>query len=142
MQVSDDVKAKVQQYLENRPKPLAQALGIEFTEYSKDRVTGTMPVDERTKQPFGLLHGGASVALAESLASIGAWLNIDESKFAAVGLEINANHIRSASSGLVIGTATPIHRGRLTHVWEIRIETEDKQLVCFSRCTIAIIEKK
>ncbi len=142
MQVSDDVKDKIALFLKNHPKTLAQTLGIEFTEYSKDRVSGTMPVDDRTMQPFGLLHGGASVALAESLASVGAWLNLDENRYSAVGLEINANHIRSVTSGIVHGIATPIHRGRLTHVWEIRILNEKKELVCLSRCTIAIIEKK
>lgn len=142
MQVSDDVKAKIELLRKQQPKNLSDALGIEFTEYSKDRVCGTMPVDERTRQPFGLLHGGASVALAESLASIGAWLNIDEARYAAVGLEINANHLRSATGGKVVGIATPIHRGRSTQVWDIRIATEDGKPVCISRCTIAVVEKR
>ena len=98
-----------------------------------------MPVDQRTKQPFGLLHGGASVALAESLASIGGWLNVDDSKFAVVGIEINANHIRAVKSGHVTGTAVPLHRGAKTQVWEIRIADERGRLVCISRCTLAVV---
>jgi len=98
-----------------------------------------MPVDDRTQQPFGLLHGGASVALAETVASLAAIMNIDIQKFRAVGLEINANHIRAKTEGTVKGTATPIHIGRTTHVWKIEIVDESDRLVCVSRCTMAII---
>jgi len=117
---------------------LAHSLGIEVVELSTTRVVATMPVDSRTLQPFGILHGGASVALAETVASVGAAANIDRETHAAVGLEINANHLRAKRSGVVIATATPIHLGRTTHVWDIRIVDEESRLVCVSRCTIAI----
>lgn len=118
---------------------LPDVLGIEFVALSKQRLVATMAVERRVHQPFGLLHGGASVALAETLASIGAWLNINQATHHAVGLEINANHLRGVRSGLVTGVATPIHIGRSTHVWEIRISDENDKLVCVSRCTMAII---
>ncbi len=120
---------------------MADAIGIELTLLTADKVVGTMPVDDRTRQPFGLLHGGASAALAETVASIGAFLNIDEDTQAAVGLELNANHLRAKTDGVVTATATPLHRGRRTHVWDIRIEDEQGRLVCASRCTLAIIDK-
>ena len=142
MQVADDIKGKVDELWGIMPHTLVHTLGIEFTELSKDRVCGTLPVDSRTHQPFGVLHGGASVALAETLASIGSWLNIDEKNFIAVGLEINANHIKSVQSGIVSGIAIPIHRGQSTHLWDIRIQTDQGALVCVSRLTIAIIKKK
>lgn len=118
---------------------LAQKLGIEIVELSPSRVVGTMPVDERTRQPYGLLHGGASVALAETLASLGAIMNIDQQEFSAVGLEINANHIRAKRDGTVRGTAIPSHIGRSTHVWMVEIIDEDDRIVCLSRCTIAVV---
>lgn len=118
---------------------LAAVLGIEILELTAARVTATMPVDDRTRQPFGLLHGGASVALAETVASLGAIMNVDRQQFAAVGLEINANHIRAKREGIVRGTATPVHIGRSTHVWSVEIVDEDNRLVCLSRCTMAII---
>ncbi|HEV2644129.1 MAG TPA: hotdog fold thioesterase [Candidatus Elarobacter sp.] len=117
-------------------------LGIELVELTPDRVVATMPVDERTRQPFGILHGGASVALAETVVSLGAWSNIDHARFAAVGLEINANHLRAKSSGIVRAVATPIHRGRSTHVWSVEITDEDNRPVCVSRCTLAIIARE
>jgi 1,4-dihydroxy-2-naphthoyl-CoA hydrolase len=117
-------------------------LGIEFTVVQKDKISAIMPVDERTIQPYGILHGGASVTLAETLGSVAAHFSIDSSKYIAVGLEINANHIRSVRSGLVTGTATPIHVGRSTHVWKVDIVNEDNKLVCTSRITMAIIDKK
>ena len=120
---------------------LPDVLGIELVELTKTRVVATMPVEQRVHQPFGLLHGGASVVLAETLASMGAWLNIDQATQAAVGLEINANHLRGVREGLVTGVATPLHIGRSTHVWDIRITNEDGKLVCVSRCTIAIINQ-
>lgn len=117
-------------------------LGIEITELGEDRLRGTMSVDARTRQPFGLLHGGASVALAESLGSLAAWLCLeDPQRQAAVGLEINANHIRAVREGIVTGTARPEHLGRSTQVWSIRIEDEAGRLVCLSRLTMAIVER-
>lgn len=124
---------------DHESRGLQDALGIQFTEVGPQRVAATMPVDARTRQPFGLLHGGASVALAETLASIGAVLNIDRARFAAVGVEINANHVKGKRDGIVRGTATPIHIGRSTHVWSIEIVDEADQLVCISRCTLAIV---
>jgi uncharacterized protein (TIGR00369 family) len=107
-------------------------------ELSPSRVVATMPVDARTLQPFGILHGGASLALAETVASIGATANVDRDAFLAMGLEINANHLRAKSEGVVTATATPIHVGRTTHVWDIRITDEVGRVVCVSRCTLAI----
>lgn len=117
-------------------------LGIVYTNIGSNTLTGTMPVNEKTTQPFGILHGGASCVLAESLGSVCAWMTIDASKKSAVGLEINANHIRSASSGLVEGICKPIHVGRRTQVWSIDIsQQETGKLVCISRLTVAIIDK-
>jgi len=122
---------------------MTKHLGIEYLDFGTDFIRAKMPVDERTTQPMGILHGGASVVLAESLGSIGANLCIDESKFYCVGLEINANHIRSVGSGKwVIGTAKPLHVGRTTQIWEIRITDETDKLICVSRLTVAVIEKK
>jgi uncharacterized protein (TIGR00369 family) len=121
---------------------LADALGIDVVELTATRVVATMPVDNRTKQPFGILHGGASLALAETVASLGATANVDRAEFVAVGLEINANHIRAKSEGMVTATATPIHIGKTTHVWDVRIIDEDERPVCVSRCTLAIRPKK
>jgi 1,4-dihydroxy-2-naphthoyl-CoA hydrolase len=120
---------------------LSETLGMEFIEVGPDYLKASMPVDHRTKQPFGLLHGGASVALAETLGSVGSALITDSSKFLCVGLEINANHLRSAKEGFVYGTAKPIHIGGKTHVWEIRIEDEDQKLICISRLTVAILSR-
>lgn len=118
-------------------------LGIAFTEISKDCLKATMPVDHRTVQPFGILHGGASVVLAETLGSIGATINTDPKTQMCVGLEINANHVKSVKAGnTVIGTAKPVHLGKKTHIWEIRITNTDEQLVCISRITLAILDKK
>jgi 1,4-dihydroxy-2-naphthoyl-CoA hydrolase len=118
-------------------------LGIEFLEATDTYLTARMPVDERTHQPFGILHGGASVVLAESLGSTASVMRLkDPLTQRAVGLEINANHIRSVSSGWVYGKCTPIHIGRSTHVWDIRITDEQDRLVCVSRLTIAIIAAK
>ena len=119
---------------------LLEALGIEITELGEGRVVATMPVDHRTHQPFGLLHGGASVALAETVASIGAYALVDQEKESVVGLEINANHIRAVRSGIVTATGTVLHRGKTTMVWDIKIVDEQQRLVCVSRCTIAIIK--
>ncbi|MCL6453624.1 MAG: hotdog fold thioesterase [Alicyclobacillus sp.] len=115
------------------------AIGIETKELTADKVVMTMPVDDRTRQPFGLLHGGASVALAESAASLGAWMNVDQATQMPVGLEINANHIRGKADGTVTAVAKPLHRGRTTQVWEVRITDEADKLVCISRCTLAVV---
>jgi len=121
---------------------LAEHLGIEFLAVSPKLIKAKMPVDHRTVQPFGILHGGASVALAETLGSIAAQMNIDQEKNVAVGLDINANHIRSVNEGFVYGVATPMHIGRTVQVWEIKITNEDDKLVCVSRLTVSIIEKR
>jgi 1,4-dihydroxy-2-naphthoyl-CoA hydrolase len=117
-------------------------LGIEVIRMGEDFIEAKMPVDHRTHQPLGLLHGGASVSLAETLGSIAATCCIDMSKQYCVGLEINANHIKSAKSGFVFGITKPVHIGKKTHVWEIRITNEQEELVCISRITMAIIDKK
>ena len=121
-------------------RDLAHHLGIELTAVGPEFLSGSMPVDERTRQPFGLLHGGASVALAETLGSVAANLCVDSTKTYCVGQEINANHVRSARSGRVTGTARPIHLGSRSQVWEIRIEDEAGRLVCISRLTMSVIE--
>ena len=119
---------------------LLESLNITVTEASAERVVATMPVNATVHQPFGLLHGGASVALAETVASIGANVGLDLTQQHAVGLEINANHLRAKRSGTVTGTATPLHRGRSTHVWHVELRDEDDKLICVSRCTLAIID--
>lgn len=121
---------------------MANAIGIEITVLTPDRVVATMPVDQRTRQPFGLLHGGASAALAETVASLGAFMNIDPETQAAVGVELNANHLRGKRDGIVTATATPLQRGRTIHVWEISIQDEEGRLVCASRCTLAIVSQR
>jgi uncharacterized protein (TIGR00369 family) len=127
-------------------KPLEETiiglLGIKFGEMTKDRVTATMPVNSSTHQPYGHLHGGASVVLAESVASFGTLNLIDQETETAVGLEINANHIRGKKDGIVTAIGTPLHRGRTTMVWDIKIIDEDEKLICVSRCTMAIVKLK
>ncbi len=123
-----------------RRRTLAQHLGIELVDIGPDYLKGRMPVDERTHQPYGLLHGGASVALAETLASFGATLCVDTSRFQVFGQEINANHIRSIASGYVHGMARPLHLGRRSQVWEVRISDPADRLVCMSRMTAAVVE--
>jgi len=121
---------------------LAERLGIEFTTIGEDYLEARMPVDHRTHQPLGLLHGGASVALAETLGSVAATLCVDGTKQYCVGLEVNANHIRSAKEGFVTGITKPVHIGKKTQVWETKISTENGQLVCISRITMAVLDKK
>ena len=118
---------------------LAGALGIEIVELTRERVVATMPVDDRTRQPYGLLHGGASIALAETVASLGAAGLIDRERQAAVGQEINGNHLRAVKDGIVRATARPIHVGRSSQVWSIEIADEQGRLVCVSRCTMAVV---
>ena len=116
-------------------------LGIEFTEVGEDYLSARMPVDERTKQPFGILHGGASCVLSETLGSVAAWMCLDTDKQRAVGIEINANHIRSVTEGYVTGICKPIQTGRKIHVWNTEIFKEDGKLACTSRLTCAILDK-
>ena len=124
------------------PGTMGAHLGLRITEIGEDYLRGTLPVDERTRQPYGRLHGGASCVLAEELGSIAASLCTDPAEVFTVGLEINANHVRAATRGLVTGTARPLHIGRTTQVWEIRIEDEQNRLVCISRLTMAVVSLK
>lgn len=121
---------------------MCEHIGIEYTEIGADYLVARMPVDHRTVQPMGLLHGGASVALAETLGSIAANCCIDPSKQYCVGLEINANHVRSVREGYVYGRATALHIGKTTQIWEIKITDEQQRLVCVSRITMAVMNKK
>lgn len=121
---------------------LMEALGIEIITMEKEKVVLSMPVDERTHQPAGFLHGGASVLLAETAASIAGFLNINQENENVFGLEINANHVRSKREGTVIATATPFHIGKTTMVWEIKITDEREKLVCISRCTLGVVKKR
>ncbi|KIL42605.1 esterase [Jeotgalibacillus soli] len=121
---------------------LLSALGIEIVSIKEGEVIATMPVDNRTHQPFGFLHGGASVALAETAASVGAAALINLETHACFGLEINANHIKSKRDGIVTANATVIHKGKTTMVWDIKIVDENNELICISRCTVAVVEKR
>ena len=121
---------------------MAEHIGIEWMEIGDDFVKAKMPVDQRTSQPYGLLHGGASCVLAETVGSIGSALVVDHTKFVCVGLEINANHVRSAREGYVTGVASPLHLGSNTHVWDIKIYDDQKKMVCVSRLTVAVIPRK
>ncbi|HKI46220.1 MAG TPA: hotdog fold thioesterase [Balneolales bacterium] len=140
MEVEPQVKKQADRLFNHAVKNMADTLGIRFKVLNSDLIVATMPVDERTVQPFGLLHGGASASLAETLASVGGWLNLKEPDLGVVGIEINANHLRSKRSGMVTGRATPIRIGSTIHVWEIRIEDEEERLICISRCTLAVIK--
>ncbi|MDP4264548.1 MAG: hotdog fold thioesterase [Bacteroidota bacterium] len=121
---------------------MSEYIGIEWLEVGKDFIKAKMPVDHRTKQPYGLLHGGASCVLSETIGSVASAMVVDHSKFVCVGLEINANHVRSARTGYVTGIATPLHLGSNTHVWDIKIYDELSKLVCISRLTVAVIPRK
>lgn len=121
---------------------MAQVLGIEFTELAPGQLCATMPVDARTHQPFGLLHGGASAALAETVGSVASWLCIDPEQQICVGMEINCNHLRAKRQGTVTATASPLHLGATTHVWDIRIKDERDHLICVSRLTVAVLKRK
>lgn len=120
---------------------LGGMLGIRFIAVELDRVVAELTITPALHQPFGLLHGGASVAVAETVASIGAWINIDQDDRVAVGLEINANHIRPRRDGTLTATGRPLHRGRTTQVWEVEITDERGRLVCISRCTVAVVQR-
>jgi len=118
---------------------LSGVLGIEVIEVSADRVVATMPVNDRSRQPFGVLHGGASMTLAETAASLGAWTGIDAERFAAFALDLNATHVRASREGIVTAVAKRAHRGRRTQVWTVEIHDDAGQLVCIARCTMAIV---
>ena len=131
----------VEQINTTREGSVWEILDIKLLSAEKDRVVATMPIGPNHRQQVGYLHGGISVVLAESLASLGTVLNIDASRQMAFGLEINANHLRPKREGQLTGVATPIHRGRTTHVWEIKISDENDMLVCVSRCTVAVVDR-
>ena len=121
---------------------IAEALGVEFTSVGEDHLVARMPVDWRTKQPAGLLHGGASVVLAETLGSVASALCAPSPEHRCVGIEVNANHLKSATSGYVTGVVRPLHVGKTTHVWDIRISNDEGAMVCVSRLTVAVIAPK
>ena len=121
---------------------MSEYLGIVWTELGSDFIKATMPVDHRTKQPYGLLHGGASCVLAETIGSVASAMVVDHARFYCVGLEINANHVRSAREGVVTGIAKPLHIGVSTHVWDIRIYDEKEKLICVSRLTVTVLPRK
>lgn len=123
------------------PNTMAEYLGMEWVDIGDDFIRMKMPVDDRTRQPYGLLHGGASCALAETVGSVASSFVIDPEKFICVGLDINANHVRSVRKGFVTATCTPLHIGATTHVWDIKIHDERGKLVCISRLTVAILKK-
>jgi len=120
---------------------MGEFLGIEWVEIGDDFIKARMPVDHRTKQPYGLLHGGASCVLAETIGSVASAMAIDHDTYYCVGSEINANHVRSARQGFVTGIAKPLHLGASTHVWDIKIYDENEKLVCVSRLTVAVIKR-
>jgi len=135
-------KPTVEQLNRFRRNTLMEHLDIQYTEIGDDYLKASMPVDHRTHQPMGILHGGASVALAESLGSVAATLCVDVTRKYCVGIEINANHLRQVRTGKVVGTARPLHLGNKIHVWEIRITDEQEQLVCTSRITLMVMDRK
>lgn len=140
MFIEESLKKRAKIYFKSIEKHMGIVLGIEFEHLAKDKFVASMPVDERTIQPFGILHGGASVVLAETLASVGGWFLLNDVNKTVVGIEINANHIRSVKKGgKVTGTAKPLNIGRNIQVWEISITNERGKLVCSSRCTLAVI---
>ncbi|QQK79072.1 hotdog fold thioesterase [Salicibibacter cibi] len=136
------IKNVEEQLQKNAEGTLIDVLDITFVEANQDRLVLRMPVQPKTHQPAGILHGGASVVLAETAASVGTALNIDQETKVPVGLEINANHVRSKQDGEVTATATPFHKGRTTMIWEIKIVDEDEKLICVSRCTMAVLDRK
>ncbi|MEX2597500.1 MAG: hotdog fold thioesterase [Salibacteraceae bacterium] len=135
-------KATEEQADKMRTDTMLETLDIRITEIGVDYLKGSMPVDHRTVQPYGILHGGASVTLAESLGSVAAHLTVDADRYYCVGMEINANHIKPATKGRVIGTAKPFHIGRSSQVWGIEIHDESGQLICVSRITMAVVPKQ
>lgn len=142
MFIEEILKKKAEIYFNVAQKDMGHALGIEFEYIGQEKISATMPVNEHTIQPFGVLHGGASVALAETLCSVGGWFQLEDLQATVVGIEINANHIRSVKKGgKVTGTARPIHVGRKIQVWECEIRNERDKLVCSSRCTLAVVKR-
>jgi 1,4-dihydroxy-2-naphthoyl-CoA hydrolase len=135
------IQTSVEQLREHSRETLADTIGIRVTEIGPDFLRATMPVNPRTHQPMGVLHGGASVALAETVGSLAATLCVDQKLYACLGQEINANHLRPVSSGIVTATARPYHIGKRSHVWHIEIRDEQERLVCVSRLTIAVVDK-
>ncbi len=134
---SEEIIARINN---NRAGSIWEALDIKLVSFEKEKVVGTMPIGPNHRQQLGYLHGGVSVVLAESLASLGTAMNIDQEKQIAFGLEINANHIRPKREGTITGTATVIHKGRTTWVWDIKLTDENNKLVCISRCTVAVVD--
>ena len=134
-------EVSLEAFNERGKQSAVEHMGIEITEIGDDYLSGTMPVDERTKQPRGLLHGGSSVLLAETLGSLAANYCVDRDKLFCVGMEINANHLRSVKAGIVTGIARPVHLGVTTQVWEIKITNQADKLVCISRLTMAVVKK-
>ena len=137
-----DKKEQIQQINKRIRNTMTSTIGIEITDIGDDFICGKMPVDERTTQPFGLLHGGASVALAETLGSIGGGIKVYSNNETVVGIEINANHLKSARDGWVYGKATPIRIGKKIQVWNIEITNDSNDIICVSRLTLAVIPKK
>jgi len=136
-----DKKSALQLLRDKTKETMVSALGIEITDFGEKYICGKMPVDHRTKQPFGLLHGGASVAFAETLGSVAAGNQVDLEKYSVVGIEINASHLRSVTDGWVYGKATPTRIGRKIQVWDIDIKDDSDRPVCKSRLTLAVIKK-
>ena len=132
----------LQQINEFQKNTMTENIGIEITDFGNDFLTGKMPVNNNTKQPFGLLHGGASAALAETLGSIGANMSIDSENYSAVGIELNVSHLKSITNGWVFGKATAVRIGKKIHVWEITIEDDNQNKICTGRLTLAILRKK
>ena len=137
-----DKESKINKINKSVQKTMTSAIGIEITDIGDDFICGKMPVDDRTIQPFGLLHGGASVALAETLGSIAGGIKVNSNNETVVGVEINANHLKSTNGGWVYGIANPIRIGKKMQVWEIKITNEMNELICISRLTLAVIKKK
>ena len=135
------IQASVEQLQEHSRNTLAETIGIRITQIGPDFLSATMPVTSTTHQPMGVLHGGASVALAETVGSLAANMCVDPERYVCMGQEINANHLRPVSSGLVTATARPYHIGRRTHVWSIEIRDEQQKLVCISRLTMAVVDR-
>lgn len=141
MFIEDSLKKKAKKYFNFSHKHMGHALEMEFEYVSKEKIIASMPVNENSVQPFGILHGGASVALAETLCSVGGWFHLDSEDKTVVGVEINANHVRAVKmGGKVTGTARPVHTGRKIQVWECEIKNQDEKLVCISRCTLAVVK--
>lgn len=140
--MGNNLTDKIRQIHDDCSRCMVSNLGIEFLEITPQKLVARMPVDSRTKQRFGILHGGASAALAETVASVAAWLNIDDTKFSAVGTELSISHLKSISEGFVIAETTPFRIGRSMQVWNIQIKNEAGHLIAVSRCSLAVIEKR